>query len=317
MRNSQDAKFSMKPNVSVVIPAYNAMKFLPQTVESALHQTYTDFEILIINDGSSDDIVSWATQLTTPKVKLITQENQGQAGARNTGIRLSQGQYIAFLDADDVWEPTKLEKQVAAFLNNPELGLVDVWVMTVDEQGKLLSRIEVFYDEGSVWHQMLEENLVMCGSSPMVRRDCFETVGLFDLDIQGPEDWHMWTRIAAHYPLKVIKEHLVHYRQHSSSTTRNLELMHSNIVKAIESLYKPVPSQLQWKKRRAYSRAYLYLAALAEKSNHHSQVMHFLWRAFSTYPQFCLTKDKLRLITKTLIRIGLSTQPASKLKRLT
>jgi glycosyltransferase involved in cell wall biosynthesis len=293
------------PKVSVIIPAYNAMSFLPQALDSVLNQTFQDFEVLIIDDGSSDTIAAWAVQITHPNVKLISQANQGQSVARNTGIRLSQGEYIAFLDADDLWEPTKLEKQISAFMNNSELGLVDTWVFLVDEQDNILSQTEIYYDEGNVWLQMLELNLVMCGSSPMVRRQCFETVGYFNQSIKGPEDWHMWTRIATDYSFKIICEPLVHYRQHPNSTSRNLELMVSNIIKAIEDLFKSVPPELQWKKRRAYGRAYLYIASLAEKNNNYHQASYFFWRAFFTYPKFCLSKDKLFFIIKALIRSGL------------
>ncbi|MEH2292160.1 glycosyltransferase family 2 protein [Nostoc sp.] len=304
------------PKVSVIIPAYNAMSFLPQALESVLNQTFQDFEVIIIDDGSSDNIATWAAESTHPNIKLISQTNQGQSAARNTGIRLSQGEYIAFLDADDLWEPTKLEKQISAFMDNPELGLVDTWVFLVDEQDNILSQPKIYYDEGNLWQQMLELNLVMCGSSPMVRRQCFETVGYFNQIIKGPEDWHMWTRIAAHYPFKIICEPLVHYRQHPNSTSRNLELMVSNIIKAIEDLFESVPLQLQWKKRRAYGRAYLYIASVAEKSNNYRQASYFFWQAFLTYPQFCLSKNKLYFIINALIHWGLEHQSNGKINRI-
>jgi glycosyltransferase involved in cell wall biosynthesis len=303
------------PKVSVIVPAYNAMSFLPQALDSVLNQTFQDFEVLIVDDGSSDHITTWAAEITHSNVKLISQPNQGQSVARNTGIRLTRSEYIAFLDADDLWEPTKLEKQVSAFIDNPELGLVDTWVFLVDEQDKILSQTEVYYDEGNVWLQMLEVNLVMCGSSPMVRRQCFETVGYFEHTLKGPEDWHMWTRIAARYPFKIICEPLVHYRKHPNSTSRNLELMISNIIKAIEDLFASVPVQLQWKKRRAYGRAYLYIASLAEKNNNYRQASYFFWRALLTYPQFCLSKDKVKFIIKALIHWGLNNQSNSKVNK--
>ncbi|MEH2058127.1 MAG: glycosyltransferase family A protein [Nostoc sp.] len=304
------------PKVSVIIPAYNAMSFLPQALDTLFNQTFQDFEVLIIDDGSSDHIATWAAEITHPNVKLISQANQGQSVARNNGIRLSQSEYIAFLDADDLWEPTKLEKQVSAFIKNPELGLVDTWVFVVDEQDNILSKPEIYYDEGNVWLQMLELNLVMCGSSPMVRRECFETVGYFNQTIKGPEDWHMWTRIAAQYPFKIICEPLVHYRQHPHSTSRNLELMVSNIIKAIEDLFESVPLQFQWKKRRAYGRGYLYIASLAQKSNNYRQASYFFWRALLTYPQFCFSKDKLGFIINNLIHWGLEHQSNHKVNRL-
>ena len=100
------------PKVSVIIPAYNAVTYLPETVESVLRKNFTDFEVLIVNDSSSVQIVQWASQVADPRGRLISQENQVLSRERNTGIAHAQAEYIAFLDADDLWEPTKLENQV-------------------------------------------------------------------------------------------------------------------------------------------------------------------------------------------------------------
>jgi glycosyltransferase involved in cell wall biosynthesis len=126
------------PQVSVIIPAYNAMAFLPETLESVLNQTFTDFEVLIINDGSPDDIVEWASEIKDSRVKLISQENQGISGARNTGMWSSQGEYLAFLDADDIWEAKKLEKQVEYLEKHPDVGLVSSWISNVDRNGNFI-----------------------------------------------------------------------------------------------------------------------------------------------------------------------------------
>ncbi|MBD3561856.1 glycosyltransferase family 2 protein, partial [Planktothrix sp. FACHB-1355] len=112
------------PKVSVVIPAYNAMRYLPATLDSVFNQTYTDLEILIIDDGSKDETVEWVAQITDPRVQLISQQNKGVSEARNAGIANARGEYIALLDADDLWEPTKLEKQVRCLEDNPAVGLV-------------------------------------------------------------------------------------------------------------------------------------------------------------------------------------------------
>ncbi len=129
------------PKVSVVIPAYNAMTYLPETITSVLQQTYTDFEVVVVNDGSTDKIEEWIVQISDPRIKLVSQANLGLAGARNTGIRESQGKYLAFLDADDLWEPTKLEKQVKILEKNPEVGLVYTWVTYIDETGQSTGRV--------------------------------------------------------------------------------------------------------------------------------------------------------------------------------
>jgi glycosyltransferase involved in cell wall biosynthesis len=110
-------------------------------MENVLSQTYDDFEVIVVNDGSSDETQQWVSQIKDPRVKLISQENQGLAGARNTGIAHAQGEYITFLDADDLWEPTKLEKQVCVLEDNPEIALVYTWVAFIDEAGKHTGRV--------------------------------------------------------------------------------------------------------------------------------------------------------------------------------
>ncbi len=112
------------------------MSYLPETIANVLEQTYTDFEVLVVNDGSTDNIRSGYQVVDDSRVKLISQTNLGLAGARNTGIKESQGEYLAFLDADDLWESTKLAKQVQVLDSHPEVGLVYTWVAYIDERGK-------------------------------------------------------------------------------------------------------------------------------------------------------------------------------------
>ena len=292
----------MTPTVSVIIPAYNAMAFLPETLDSVLDQTFKDFEVIIVNDGSRDNIVEWATTITDSRVRLISQANQGVSQARNTGILNSKGQYLAFLDADDIWEPSKLEKQVSAFEANPELGLVDTLVFIVDQRNNILYKAGSSYEEGNVLRRAIEENLVMCGSSPMIRCQCIEKVGLFDTDLHGPEDWHMWARIAIHYPFKVIAEPLVRYRHHPSSLSRNWNRMSIETNKAIEKVFTIVPSDLLWVKKRTQARANLYCAQLARLGGEYMQSLYYCMRAFSYSPQVCFTEDYLRLVMKNLLR---------------
>jgi len=293
----------MTPTVSVIIPAYNAMAFLPETLDSVLDQTFKDFEVIIVNDGSKDNIVEWATTITDSRVRLISQENQGVSQARNTGILNSQSTYIAFLDADDIWDPSKLEKQLKAFQTNPELGLVDTQVFMVDPQNQILYRAGSSYPEGNVLRRAIEENLVTCGSSPMIHRKCIEKVGLFDPDLRIAEDWHMWARIAMHYPFKIIEEPLVRYRQHiNSSVSKNWASISIEISKSIEKAFTLVPSELFWVKKRTQARANLYAAQLARVGENYTQSLFYCIQAFSCSPQVCLTEDYLRLVMKNLLR---------------
>ncbi|NJR68854.1 MAG: glycosyltransferase family 2 protein [Synechococcales cyanobacterium CRU_2_2] len=210
------------PTVSVVIPAYNAMNYLPETLDSALNQTFQDFEVVIINDGSTDPIETWVGQLNHPKVRLISQENRGLAAARNAGILAARGELIAFLDADDLWAPNKLAAQVEMFARSPGVGLVYSWVANINAQGKETGRVLCSTAEGSIWPELLRGNCIGCGSVPMVRRECFEVLGAFDTQLgSSNEDWDMWLRLAAVYPIRVVKEVLVYYRQHPNSASRN------------------------------------------------------------------------------------------------
>lgn len=242
------------PKVSVVIPAYNAMTYLPETLESVLKQTFTDFEVLIVNDGSSDRIVSWVSEIIDPRVKLISQENQGLSGARNTGIDHAQGKYIAFLDADDLWEPTKLEKQVCCFQENPDAGVVYTWSLLVNEHGKPTGRIFASQIEGQVWRQLLVEmDVISNGSSAVVRRDCFEAVGVFDRNLAAAADLDMWLRIAAKYPFAVVKEPLTLYRQHSTSMSKNRQRMFQDLQKVIEKAFQSASLEMLYLRNQAYA----------------------------------------------------------------
>jgi glycosyltransferase involved in cell wall biosynthesis len=290
------------PKVSVIIPSYNSMAFLPEVVESVLAQTFTNFELIIIDDGSSDRTSEWAGKIPDPRVKLICQANQGVSVARNTGIAYSQGDYIAFLDADDVWKPTKLEQQAKVLDTNPEIGLVHTFVTYINEQGKPLFDAGRYHKPENVWKEMLaREDLIFCGSTPMVRRQCFETCGVFNSALKGCEDWECWTRIAARYPFQVLEEPLVFYRQHPNNATKNIDLMLLHISRAIETAFKSVPARLQYLKRRSHARTSLYLAGKSYEVGDYGKANYFCWKTLLSYPQLCLSENYLRLTVKSLL----------------
>jgi glycosyltransferase involved in cell wall biosynthesis len=232
--------------VSVIIPAYNAMNYLAETLESVLKQTFTNFEVLIINDGSSDNIVEWASEIQDARVRLICQDNQGLAGARNTGIWCSKGEYLAFLDADDIWEPTKLEKQVKCLNENADIGLVSCWISHVDENGNIVGFTNVPKFTGTdLKRELFTFNNILCGSTPILRRSCFEKVGFFERSLKSAEDWDMWLRIARYYSISVIREPLVRYRHHSNNMSKNLRVMVQEVDKVMERAYKSPPPEMR------------------------------------------------------------------------
>jgi glycosyltransferase involved in cell wall biosynthesis len=217
---------SARPTVSVVIPTYNAADLLPDAVKSVLAQTYRDFELIVVDDGSTDATPE-VMEAYMDDVRYIQKENGGTASARNRGIREARGEYVAFLDADDVWRPTKLETQMGEHEADPTLAWSYTEVYLVDtESGDILFRKNRGRDqrEGDVLRILIREGFIT-PSATVVRRDVFDEVGMFDESILVTEDKDLWLRIAARYPIRFINEPLVEMRRHPhrKTTTMNLE----------------------------------------------------------------------------------------------
>lgn len=304
------------PKVSVIIPAYNAMSFLPKTLDSVLQQTFTDFEVLIVNDGSSDNIVQWANSLTDERVKLISQSNQGVSTARNTAISKARGEYIAFLDADDLWQETKIEKQVQFLDNNPTVGLVATWMILIDEQGNLGSEVKLDFKQGNVKKKLMEVNLISCGSIPMVRCDCFDAVGLFEPNLRFGEDWEMWMRIAEKYNFGLIKELLVYYRQHPKNSSKNYQEILPDFDRLIKKMFSSVSPELQPKLNKTYGGMNLYIAWKSLEAKDYQGANNFCKRASKYYPQLQYTKSYIRLRILIFVKTKLNAEQYVKVKNV-
>ncbi|MGD1913669.1 MAG: glycosyltransferase family 2 protein [Rivularia sp. (in: cyanobacteria)] len=283
--------------VSVIIPAYNAMTYLPKTVESVLKQTFTDFDVIIVNDGSSDSIEQWANTITDNRVKLVSQKNQGAAAARNTGIAHAKGEYIAFVDSDDLWEPSKLEKQVYCLDDNPDVGLVYVWVASIDAKGNDLGKIYSNHSEGNVWKKMLQGNIVWSGSAAMVRRDCFEKLGVFDQNLRFAEDWEMWIRIARNYSFAAIKEPLVYYRHHPNNKSQHYIKKIDNFRLIIEKSFESVPFELLYLRNKSYSAVNFLFAwkCIQNQAPDCNKAEYFRAQAFKHDPLLIFSRENFRL----------------------
>lgn len=304
------------PKVTVIIATYNAIAYLPSTVDSVIQQTFTDFEVLIVDDGSTDETVEWVSKLVDPRVRLISQANQGVAVARNQGIMGAQGEYVAFLDADDLWEPTKLEKQVKCLEENPQVGLVNTSIVNIDEQGKPLGAVNASDIEGNVLKYIVEENLILCGSAPMVRRSCLEAVQGFDQKLMSAEDWDLWIRLAARYDFAVVREPLVLYRQHLNSKSNNIERHLKHRLKVIDKTFETVARNLQPLKQRSVGRAYLSVAwKLLVQKDYKTSTM-YRQKALSYYPQLRFGENYIRLTAMTTAKQVLGNQGYSVLRSL-
>ncbi len=210
----------MNPVISVIIPTYNRAHLVKDAIDSVLSQTYRDFEIIVVDDGSTDN----TKEVLAPyrdKVKYIYQENQGLSAARNTGIRGARGEYIGFLDSDDLWLPPKLEKQVQILKEYKDIAFVYTNFIFIDETGKF---IKVGCKAKSLVSGYILGNLLLSKTvtSPvtwLVRKTCFEDVGLFDIRFKRSEERDMEIRIAKNFKMYGIKEPLVKVRQIKSVET--------------------------------------------------------------------------------------------------
>lgn len=206
--------------VSVVIPAYNASRTLGATLRSAIAQTHTDLEILVVDDGSSDrtpEIVQAHAALDS-RIRLLRQANGGVAAARNAGIAASTGEYIAPLDADDLWHPAKIERQLRIFREGGErIGLVYTWFALIDGYSRVVQLRHEPRHEGNVLAALAYRNFIGNGSSALIRRAAFNRTSGYDPSLraragQGCEDWKLYFEIAEHHEFGVVPEPLTGYR---------------------------------------------------------------------------------------------------------
>lgn len=218
------------PTVSVVIPTYNLGRYLVEAIDSVLAQTYRDLEIIVVDDGSSDDT---ATRLRPyrDRIRYYPQANAGPSVARNRGILHAEGPLIAFLDADDVWRPTKLARQVDYLNRHPEIILCYTDYTRGPVPGTTNeSRLQYYERKGSghVFDNLLFENFIAT-PAVIVRRDALASTGLFDPNLKGVEDLEMWMRLAKVGPFGFLDEVLVDVRRHETNTTNTVEFARQRV----------------------------------------------------------------------------------------
>lgn len=225
------------PGVSVIIPTYQRPAYLKQALGSVYNQTYQDFEVIVVDDGSGDEYTNQYE--LGPNTKLICHDvpKQGCAAARNTGMAASRGRYLAFLDDDDVWLPGKLEAQVRAFREAPGLGLSYCHYTLVDAD--LHPCTEHHHPKpvrGSHFRRLLHGNFIKSPSVVMISREVIETCGYFNDKTCGAEDWELWVRAAHRFGVQGDIEPLVLYRVHGSQMTGKMATCRRADAEAVESL---------------------------------------------------------------------------------
>jgi glycosyltransferase involved in cell wall biosynthesis len=245
----------MKPTISVIIPAYNAARTVGAAVDSVLAQSFADFELLVIDDGSRDDTAEVVGGREDPRVTCITTDNGGVATARNRGLQRAAGSYVAFLDADDAWAPRKLERQHLAMSERPDVGLVFTSAQLVDHElapiGEDLAADRPDYTAAL----LLEGNVVPGGgSSVMARTALIERAGPFDSRLSQCADWDMWLRMSLITSFVAVQEPLTLYRVVSGTMSSDPALLERDTFALLDKFYaQGASAPYERVRRRAYA----------------------------------------------------------------
>jgi glycosyltransferase involved in cell wall biosynthesis len=225
-----------QPKVSVITTTYNRAHYVREAIDSALAQTYPNVEIIVVDDGSTDETQA-VLKGYGDKISHFYQNNQGLSAARNLGIKNSSGEYLAFLDDDDIWLPEKLELQVAYMEAHPEVGMVhaDMFVLS-ERSGDSRPRKREFsrpIPSGYVLPELIQRNFILVCTA-LVRRSCLDTAGLFDPELRAAEDYNLWLRIARRFSITYMDRPLAICRLHTTNMTRDSLFMQEWHLKALK-----------------------------------------------------------------------------------
>jgi glycosyltransferase involved in cell wall biosynthesis len=249
------------PEVSVIIPSYNSAKYLGDAVDSVLSQAFRDFEVIVIDDGSTDNTEALIRGYGEA-VRYIRQRNAGVAAARNRGINESRGHYVAFLDADDTWHPNKLQEQVTALRKNPGYLACYTAFTVVGSDLTPLRNIRKKRPGKTLEDLLLLGNVVGSICTFLCERSLFEIAGGFDPLLSQCADWDMWVRIAGRTEFLYLDVPLATYRQHSANMSRDAALLERDSLRVLEKGFgmTGLDDTLRMRRRAAFARNYMVLA---------------------------------------------------------
>ena len=234
------------PTVSVIIPTYNRSVLLPRSIRSVLNQTFQDFELIVVDDGSTDNTEEVVRGFEDKRIRYIQhEENKGGSAARNTGVKVAQGEYIALLDDDDEWLPEKLERQINKFQElSSDFGVVySGFSFVYEKSGEVVSsHVPAF--RGNVYDRIIK-SCILGGSTPLIKKFCFQKAGLFDESLPSCQDWDICIRISKYYNFDFVPDALMRHYAHGTQISVDL----SAKIRAREKLIEKYSVELYQKPR--------------------------------------------------------------------
>ena len=285
---------SLRPRVSVVIPAFQSEARIGRTLARLKQQTFTDFEVVVVNDGSTDATARVIQQAIAhdARIRVIEQSNRGLACARNRGVEESRGDMIAFLDDDDLWHPDKLALQVARFDAGSGPAVVTCYSALVDTDGHLLGWRFGGRTEGNVYREMLEWDMVSGGSVALVSRGAIESCGGFDDTLTPREDWDLWIRIARRHSFSCVPKPLVGYTRRPASMSRSYDGMLAGGGRVLEKARRADTSISDPDVQAYLARELFGAACLCLVDSEHDLAWRYLTGALRNGPAMILSRPR-------------------------
>jgi len=247
------------PLISVITPVYNGDKTIRAAIQSVLNQTFSDFELIVINDGSTDSTLEVATSIKDQRLRVFSCPRAGVAVSRNMGIAKASGEYVTFLDADDMWTSDKLEAQLKALQDNPGAAVAYSWTDYIDEAGKFLRHGVHVSAAGYVFPKLLLNNFIENGSNVLIRKDVLREVGLFDESLPAAQDWDLLLRLAYKYNFVAVPVSQILYRVSSRSISTNVFIVEKGYLLATSRAFEKAPESLRRLKKQSNANIYRHL----------------------------------------------------------
>jgi hypothetical protein len=232
------------PVVSVIVPAFNAKATLAHTIASVQRQTFEDFELIVIDDGSTDGTPEWLRNIRDDRLRVFSYPNGGLAAARNRGIARARGEFISFIDSDDLWTPDKLAMQLEALRQRPQAAIAYSWTALVDQHGGFLFLKEQSRYEGDVYAELLKHCFVANGSNILVRTSCALEVGGFSTALRRAGDWDFCLRVASRWPFAVVPCYQIFYRISESAMTADAQASEDAMLRICDQEFDARPRLL-------------------------------------------------------------------------
>lgn len=293
--------------ISVILPVYNVERYIAEAIQSVLNQTYTNFELLVIDDESPDRSIEICRTFQDPRIKIIHQKNRGLAGARNTGIRHATGDYLAFLDSDDAWLPEKLEKHLAHLEANPQVGVSFSRSGFMDETGQPTGYYQMPKLTGITPEYLLCRNPIGNGSAPVIRREVMSEIGFsdtaevhyFDETFRQSEDIECWLRIAilTDWEIEGLPEALTLYRVNAGGLSASIFKQLASWENVIAKTRTYTPDLLATWENMARAYQLRYLARRAVRLQQGKLAVEFVYRALKTHWQIILLEPNRTILT--------------------